>query len=174
MYDSVCLEGNVPFVIILAAITQPSFVSGWVIQRMEEWRNLCHQLLALLLCIPAIEGSDLLDRQQECVSQMVVTLAKLQLVKVFVGGYCVTSTYHCRNIHLRIPSCLAILCGSLDAPENGNVVQANPPVVGSVATYTCNSGFILIGSSVRVCQVDGTYSDNQPTCISMDYLKCLI
>lgn len=58
----------------------------------------------------------------------------------------------------------AILCGELSDPENGNVVQARPPIVGSVATYTCKRGFILVGSSVRVCQLGGTYSDQAPTC----------
>ena len=39
----------------------------------------------------------------------------------------------------------AIVCDQLSNPENGQVTQPNPAVVGSEATYTCNSGFELNG-----------------------------
>ena len=57
-----------------------------------------------------------------------------------------------------------ISCGRLSNPQNGKVFQQTPQVVGSVAVYSCNSGFILRGQRNRVCQIDGGYSGVAPTC----------
>ena len=38
---------------------------------------------------------------------------------------------------------------------------------GSTATYTCDTGYQLDGVSTRMCQADGTWSDDAPTCICM-------
>ena len=61
----------------------------------------------------------------------------------------------------------AITCGQLSDPENGNVRQRRPAIVGSVALYVCNSGFRLDGQRTRVCQSDGSYSGQAPTCVGM-------
>ena len=38
--------------------------------------------------------------------------------------------------------------------------------VGSMATYTCNTGYRIEGVSQRECLVNGTWSQDPPTCIS--------
>ena len=48
-------------------------------------------------------------------------------------------------------------------PENG-LVTINGRTFGSIATYQCDEGFILVGSETRTCQQDGEWSDSQPTC----------
>ena len=58
-------------------------------------------------------------------------------------------------------------CAQLSDPVNGNVRQPNPAPVGSVAVYTCNRGFNLVGSRIRVCQSDLSYSSQAPTCVGM-------
>ena len=35
---------------------------------------------------------------------------------------------------------------------------------GSVATYTCNTGYDLTGESKRTCQATGTWSGKEPKC----------
>ena len=35
----------------------------------------------------------------------------------------------------------------------------------TVVSYTCNSGFRLVGSATRTCQDDGTWSGEHPRCI---------
>ena len=35
---------------------------------------------------------------------------------------------------------------------------------GGVATYTCDSGFTLVGDPTRICGSDGTWSGMAPTC----------
>ena len=54
-------------------------------------------------------------------------------------------------------------CGSLSPPENG-MVDASITTVGSVATYSCNNGFLISGDSQRNCQIDGFWSGSAPMC----------
>lgn len=59
-----------------------------------------------------------------------------------------------------------IRCPSLSPPLNGSV----EPMTGSpgdVATYTCDAGRVLTGnggSSIRVCQADGSWTGSDPSC----------
>ena len=54
-------------------------------------------------------------------------------------------------------------CGPLPPPENGNV-DASITTIGSVATYSCNNGFLISGVSQRICQTDGFWSESAPSC----------
>ncbi|MGC4118128.1 MAG: hypothetical protein QM765_26975 [Myxococcales bacterium] len=65
------------------------------------------------------------------------------------------------------PTCEPTACApDLTAPANGSVSQSHG-VTGDVATYTCDSSFVLSGSSTRLCQADGTWSGTTPTCVSV-------
>ena len=44
------------------------------------------------------------------------------------------------------------------------MVTNNGTYVTSVATFTCNFGYELIGDTQRVCQPDGTWSNMVPRC----------
>ena len=61
------------------------------------------------------------------------------------------------------PTCTIVDCGALTDPANGSV-SASPTTYGSIATYTCQTGYGLVGTSPRTCQADGTWSDTAPTC----------
>lgn len=54
-------------------------------------------------------------------------------------------------------------CEDLENPENGVVVTTGLSP-SDTATYTCNSGYELVGTSVRTCGTDGEWSDVPPTC----------
>ena len=54
-------------------------------------------------------------------------------------------------------------CGRLDSPENGRVSLSGVSP-GSVATYTCNVGFDLVGVTTRVCLSSGQWSGDAPVC----------
>ena len=54
----------------------------------------------------------------------------------------------------------AVDCGSLTDPGNGNVTLT----VGTTATYSCNTGYNLVGDSTRTCQATGKWSGSAPTC----------
>ena len=103
------------------------------------------------------------------------------------NNYCIpfcTLCFHCfhlpHNIHslqyisLIATSCLMLFhstvvdCGRLDNPENGRVFITGTRV-GSIATYRCNRGFRLLGSSRRTCQSNSQWSGQAPVCISESY-----
>ena len=49
-------------------------------------------------------------------------------------------------------------------PENGNATVSGTGV-GAMVEYTCDDGYILVGTSVQVCLDNGTWSDpNTATC----------
>ena len=60
-----------------------------------------------------------------------------------------------------------IACTSLFSPPHGNVV-VDGSGVGTVATYSCDTGYTLEGESTRTCQnsADPTWSGSPPTCNS--------
>ncbi len=63
-------------------------------------------------------------------------------------------------------TCEAFDCGALTAPTDG-MLAADTTTFGSVATYTCNAGFTLVGAAERTCLADG-WSDDDPICTSVD------
>ena len=57
-------------------------------------------------------------------------------------------------------------CRTLNTTMNGQVSHPNGTTFGQTATYSCNTGYNLVGDSTRMCQADGIWSGNEPTCIS--------
>ncbi|EDO36503.1 predicted protein, partial [Nematostella vectensis] len=60
-------------------------------------------------------------------------------------------------------ACGARDCGPLPTPMNGTKIGSLTTFPNKV-TFTCVEGFNLIGSSIRHCQSDSTWSGSQPTC----------
>ena len=54
-------------------------------------------------------------------------------------------------------------CERLPDISNGQV-DLSGRTVGSTTTYSCNKGFVLVGSSTRICQRNGQWSGSQPSC----------
>ena len=74
----------------------------------------------------------------------------------------------CENIEFSVLSVLAgITCPSLSNPSFGSVTVTGVSI-GDTATYSCNSGFILVGVEVRTCQLVGAgvavWSGAAPIC----------
>ena len=55
-------------------------------------------------------------------------------------------------------------CGNLTDPNNG-VVTIIKTTYNEIASYSCYSGYILVGVSQRVCRHDKTWSDSAPVCV---------
>ena len=62
----------------------------------------------------------------------------------------------------------AVDCGLLPDPVNGMVsVGGGGTTLGSLADYTCNPSYRLVGTDSRQCQENGTWSGEAPTCEGM-------
>ena len=61
----------------------------------------------------------------------------------------------------------AVNCGNLIDPANGQVDHTAGTTVGQTATYSCNTGYNLVGDSTRTCQAEGDWSGNAPICEGM-------
>ena len=59
--------------------------------------------------------------------------------------------------------CTVVDCGPLSNPDNGLVIFGTT-TLGSLANYSCNTGFALMGLSSRMCGVDGSWSGEIPVC----------
>uniref|UniRef100_A0A670YQB1 CUB and Sushi multiple domains 1 n=1 Tax=Pseudonaja textilis TaxID=8673 RepID=A0A670YQB1_PSETE len=70
-----------------------------------------------------------------------------------------------------IPQCLPIFCGEPGVPANGRL-NGKSFTYRSEITFQCRPSLLLIGSSRRVCQADGTWSGIQPTCIDPAHNSC--
>ena len=69
----------------------------------------------------------------------------------------------CRNLR-NIFLILTVDCGTLTDPTNGQVDHTAGTTVGQNATYSCNTGYNLVGDSTRTCQATGNWSGSVPTC----------
>ena len=59
-------------------------------------------------------------------------------------------------------------CSSLDLIDNGVITYGSditdPFDFGTTATYSCNDGFVLEGTQVRNCVLDGIWDGAAPLC----------
>ena len=68
-------------------------------------------------------------------------------------------TYHVASLLFT-----AVDCGTLINPANGQVSHTAGTIFGRTATYTCDTGYNLVGDNKRICQSAGVWSGNAPTC----------
>ena len=57
-------------------------------------------------------------------------------------------------------------CGNLTDPHNGQV-NTSGTKLEQTATYSCNTGYNLVGDSTRTCQARGEWSGSAPTCLGI-------
>ncbi|XP_029284939.1 E-selectin-like [Cottoperca gobio] len=63
------------------------------------------------------------------------------------------------------PSCTAVRCPSLEAPENGDVNCSNAePVYNSQCSFTCNQDHSLDGRDLLTCDRHGNWTGERPNC----------
>ncbi len=61
-------------------------------------------------------------------------------------------------------------CGQLSRPVNGALSLSSGVSEGSVATYTCDTGFNLTGSTTRTCASGGGWTPAAPVCLTISML----
>ena len=61
--------------------------------------------------------------------------------------------------------CTVVDCGVLSDPTHGKVKVLGTEF-NSLATYSCNGGYVLTGRKIRVCLETAHWSDTAPVCTS--------
>ena len=67
---------------------------------------------------------------------------------------------------------LVIECESLSNPANG-MVTVTGLTPGSIATYTCDNTYQLLGNDTRTCDSNGLWTKMEPTCVRK-YLMIIV
>ena len=62
---------------------------------------------------------------------------------------------------------LVTVCSNPGTPSNGQQVGRSSYTYESDVRFDCQKGYHLLGSAVRTCLGDGTWSGQQPTCEGM-------
>ena len=70
-------------------------------------------------------------------------------------------------LHLMYSHFAVVDCGSLTDPANGRVDHTAGTPFGQTATYSCNTGYNLVGDSTLTCQASGNWSGSAPTCLGI-------
>uniref|UniRef100_A0A671WNK1 CUB and Sushi multiple domains 3 n=1 Tax=Sparus aurata TaxID=8175 RepID=A0A671WNK1_SPAAU len=63
------------------------------------------------------------------------------------------------------PHCQVISCGELPSPPNGKKIGTQT-TFGATAIFTCDAGFMLVGSVVRECLSSGLWSGTETRCLA--------
>ena len=66
---------------------------------------------------------------------------------------------------------IVVGCGTLTNPTNGQVNHTAGATFGQTATYSCDTGYNLVGDSTRICQDGGVWSGSEPNCQGMLLLE---
>ena len=81
---------------------------------------------------------------------------------------CLQYLWDIMNDELRLSyvflSLTAVDCGNLTDPANGQVNHTSGTTFGENATYSCNTGYNLVGDRTRTCQATANWSGSPPTC----------
>ena len=59
---------------------------------------------------------------------------------------------------------VAVDCGGLPDPTDGQVGIPSGTTFNNTASYSCDPGYNLVGSMTRTCGDDGIWTLNEPTC----------
>uniref|UniRef100_A0A8C6YAA3 CUB and Sushi multiple domains 3 n=1 Tax=Naja naja TaxID=35670 RepID=A0A8C6YAA3_NAJNA len=70
-----------------------------------------------------------------------------------------------------VPQCLPKFCGDPGIPAQGKR-EGKSFIYQSEVSFSCNLPFVLVGSSTRICQADGTWSGSSPRCIEPTRTAC--
>ena len=111
--------------------------------------------------------------KQRLVATFMITMHVLQAVlgiSLMHPSTVVSLLIHCA--HVQTHACILIrncLTAGVQCPvvnlRNGQVDTTTDRFDGSIANYSCDTGFNLHGPSSRTCQENGTWSNLPPTCI---------
>lgn len=85
----------------------------------------------------------------------------------FVGPQLFTSA------KFHISASAAKFCGDPGMPAKGQR-EGRSFIFKSEVVFSCSTPHMLVGSTTRMCQEDGTWSGSQPRCIGTELLACML
>ncbi|CAH1270695.1 ZAN [Branchiostoma lanceolatum] len=64
------------------------------------------------------------------------------------------------------PTCrrTSVQCRTLSRPANGALTPVGPYYSPVTVSFTCDTGYVRIGTATTTCQADGSWTDPEPTC----------
>ena len=68
---------------------------------------------------------------------------------------------------------LAKDCGPLLVPMNGSSNGHETTFPNSIS-FSCDLGFVMIGSQTRKCQSNGRWSGNETSCEGNSFVECIL
>ena len=77
---------------------------------------------------------------------------------------CFNKTYTTAITYFLMYVLLAVDCGPLNETANGLVSTSSGTTFMMIATYTCNTGYNIVGSQSRACETSGVWSGEPPVC----------
>lgn len=76
-----------------------------------------------------------------------------------------TLNFHDSSFNLRLAVCASVIsCGDLPSPPSGKKIGTQT-TFGATAIFTCDPGFMLVGSVVRECLSSGLWSGTETRCL---------
>ena len=82
----------------------------------------------------------------------------------FYFDFVISKHSECMCYHDVFLPLTALDCGTLNNPTNGQVSHTGRTTFRQTATYSCDTGYYLVGDSNRTCQATGVWSGSEPTC----------
>ncbi|XP_072265555.1 fibulin-7 [Pyxicephalus adspersus] len=126
--------------------------------------------ILFLLCFTAFQES---QAAQNCLNKQQL-LAAIRQMQQFLKGQETRFAEGIRMMKSRLnnlqntvtkasPDAPPVTCPALEDPENGKKFGSKY-LVDHEVHYTCDSGYQLVGPSTRLCQQNGTWTDDAPYC----------
>ena len=107
------------------------------------------------------------DSSSYCVLRNVLVTGPLQIWYLHPWSYFEWSCMHNYDHSFLLT---AVNCDVLTDPANGQVSHNTGTTLHQTATYSCNTGYDLVGDRTRTCQATGQWSGSTPTCHRMLFL----
>lgn len=109
------------------------------------------------------------NERPHCQSKCVVQLQSTICLALLVEGL---NLPDCLCLSYPLPSLSVISCGDLATPPSGKKIGTQTSF-GATAIFTCDNGYMLVGSTVRECLSSGLWSGTETRCLgNVLYIHC--
>ncbi len=65
------------------------------------------------------------------------------------------------------PACQIVSCDAVNAPLNGIIVNMGQGTYGDSVSFSCNTGYMIVGNESITCLANGSWSASTPLCVNI-------